>query len=187
MKRYLNFFPFWLLRGQRAQRASEGQFQSCALFSWVNRAAIQPFFFAAAQLHVAVEQHVTPHNDATWLAIVFASASLSQLAETRPFLLKTCNPSISKSDCHHWYPTGMWTDFVLQGCAERCLQQLPLSFVTLPKKIILWCLERIENKCQEEENIWSRNWNVCPCFLSNILLPHTHLFCCLITGFETTK
>lgn len=49
----------------------------------------------------------------------------------------------------------------------------------------MWCLGGAETKWQEGENIWSRNWSVPPFFLSNILLPHTHCFVCLITGFET--
>lgn len=54
-------------------------------------AAIQTFF-------AAVEENVSP---TTMVQLVIVFASLSQLAETALFPSQRCNPSISKSGCHH--------------------------------------------------------------------------------------
>lgn len=80
---------FWLLRGQRAPHCS-----SSPAHYFPKSTLLQSnlfFFFCCSTVPCSCRAECHPHNEATQLAIIFASASLSQLAETGPFPQRDVN------------------------------------------------------------------------------------------------
>lgn len=133
-KRYFSSLPFW----PEGPRGSSSPFQSRGTIFPSQPCCNPTFFFffffgcSTAPRSCRAECHPT-HRCHTACSCLCLCLSVPAGGD-RPFPSQRCSPSISKSDCHHRYPADMWADFFLQGCAERCWQQLPLSFVLLYRR-----------------------------------------------------
>lgn len=144
------------------------------------------FFLAAAQLHVAVEQNVTPHIDATQLAIVFASASLSQLAETDPFPRRdVARVSVNQTVTIGTPQTCEQTSFsraVRRGVGNSC--RSVLFYFTAEDSVVV--LRRSGNQMAGGgKHLEQELERASLLSLQYTSYTHTHCFVCWITGFET--
>lgn len=88
-------------------------------------------------------------------------------------------PGNHKSKSVLCYNIDMGADFFLQGCAERCRQQLPLVLITSTKEDLLEVLRKERNQKAGGKHLEQGRFSV------SYTLINYFIYCSFFAGFET--